>query len=110
MYKGKPEEPIVEGTAFVWLIHGGQEYADSRCRYVRECYDYEKLYSLDVLGVEDRGEKDPSAVYAEFQENITRREDGRYEASVPWIPGAVITNRNEVPSRRRLQIVNRKLD
>ena len=26
--------------------------------YMREVNDYEKLYSLDVLGVEDRGEND----------------------------------------------------
>ena len=77
--------------------------------YVREQSDYEQLYSLDVLGVEDRGEKDQSTVYVEFQENITRREDGRYEVAVPWLPGAVLSSTNEEPSRKRLHNVNRKL-
>ena len=38
---------------------GGDEYGSgSTCMYLREVSDYEKLYSLDVLGVEDRGEND----------------------------------------------------
>ena len=109
VYKGKSENPIVEGTTFGWVVHGGQDYADSRCMYVRDHNDYEQLYSLDVLGVEDRGEKDQSTIYAEFQESITRKEDGRYEVAVPWIPGAVLSNTNEEPSRKRLHNVNRKL-
>ncbi|CAB4003289.1 Hypothetical predicted protein, partial [Paramuricea clavata] len=55
--------------------------------FTREIYDYEQLYSLDVLGVEDRGENDQMQVLAEFRENITRQEDGRYQVSIPWIPG-----------------------
>ena len=77
--------------------------------YVCDHSDYEQLYSLDVLGVEDREEKDQSTIYAEFQESITRKEDGRYEVAVPWIPGAVLSNTNEEPTRKRLHNVNRKL-
>ena len=108
-HKGQPEDPIVEGTTFGWVVHGGKDYADTKCMYVRECSDYEKLYSLDVLGVEDRGEQDQADVHAEFQENITRKADGRYQVGVPWIPGALLSNTNEEPSRRRLYGVERKL-
>ncbi|CAB4026173.1 Hypothetical predicted protein, partial [Paramuricea clavata] len=59
-----------------------------------------------MMGVDDRGEKDQST---EFQESITRKEDGRYEVAAPWIPGAVLSNTNEEPSRKRLHNVNRKL-
>ncbi len=62
-----------------------------------------------MLGVEDRGEKDQSTVYAIFQENITRKKDGRYEVSVPWLLGAVLSSTNEEPSRKRLHNVNRTL-
>ena len=110
VYKGASEDPIVEGTTFRWVVHGGHDYADSKCMYVRERSDYEQLYSLDVLGVEDRGEKHQSTVYAEFQENITKKDDGRYEVAVPWLPGAVLSNTNEEPSRKRLHNVNRKLN
>ncbi|CAB3998689.1 Hypothetical predicted protein [Paramuricea clavata] len=77
--------------------------------FTREIYDYEQLYSLDVLGVEDRGENDQMQVLAEFRENITRQEDDRYQVSIPWIPGSKLTTTNEQPSRRRLFNVNKKL-
>ena len=109
VYKGQPEDPVVEGTTFVWVIHGGTDYSDIRCMYVKGVTEYERLYSLDVLGVEDRREDDPLTVYTEFQENINKRADGRYEVSVSWIPGAVLLNTNEEPSRRRLRGVERKL-
>ena len=57
-FEGHPEDPIVEGMTFEWVIHGGVEYTDNKCMYIKEASDYEKLYSLDVLGVEDRGEDD----------------------------------------------------
>lgn len=62
-----------------------------------------------MLGIEDRGENDSSAVLTEFKENIVVNSEGRYEVQVPWIPGAEISNTNEEPSRRRLQNVERKL-
>ena len=41
------------------MVHGGDEYGSgSICMYLREVSDYEKLYSLDVLGVEYHGEND----------------------------------------------------
>lgn len=33
--------------------------------YVKEASDYERLYSLDVLGVEDRGEDDQAVRHAQ---------------------------------------------
>ena len=72
--------------------------------------DYERLYSLDVLGVEDRGENDQLDVYAEFKENNSRKSDGRYEVNVPWIPGSQLSKTNETQSTQRLLRVERKLE
>ena len=59
VFKGKPGEPLVEETTLGWVVHGGDEYGSgSTCMYLREVSDYEKLYSLDVLGVEDHSEND----------------------------------------------------
>ena len=69
--KGEKDEPIVEGTSFGWLIAGGV-YANVNCLFTTESNDYERLYSLDVLGVEDRGENDQLDVMRELKENITR--------------------------------------
>ena len=110
MFKGKPGEPLVEETMFGWVVHGGDEYGSgSTCMYLREVSDYEKLYSLDVLGVEDRGENDQLDVLREFKESIVRREDGRYEVGFPWIPGATLPNTNETLTRKCLENVERKL-
>ena len=64
--------------------------------------DYERLYSLDVLGVEDRGENDQLDVYAEFKENISRKPDGRYQVNVPWIPDSQLSETSETQSRQHL--------
>ena len=55
------------------------ELSGSSCMYTKVVSDYEKLYSLDVLGVEDRGENNQFDVYKKFRENIVRQSDGRYE-------------------------------
>ena len=110
VFKGNPGEPLVEETTFGWVVHGGDEYtSDGVCMYLREVNDYEKLYSLDVLGVADRGENDQFDVLRDFKENIARRVDGRYEVSFPSIPGAELSSTNEVLSRKRLQNVERRL-
>lgn len=77
--------------------------------YLREVNDYEKLYSLDVLGIENRGENDQLDVLRDFKESVVRKDDGRYEVNFPWIPGAMLLNTNETLSRTRLQNVERKL-
>ena len=69
---------------------------------MREVNDYEKLYSLDLLGVEDRGENDQLDVLRDFKESVVRKQDGRYEVGFSWIPGATLTNTNEALSRKRL--------
>jgi len=69
----------------------------------------ERLYSQDVLGVEDRGDTD-SEILNEFKESITRKESGRYEIGFPWISGKRPSETNEQQSRKRLKYVNLKLD
>ena len=76
--------------------------------YTKKTSDYEKMYSLYVLGVEDRGENDQLDVCSEFRENIVKRSDGRYEVGVPWVSGAELSNTNEVASRERLEKTQEK--
>ena len=80
VFKGKPGEPLVEETMFGWVGHGGDKYGSgSTCMYLQEVSDYEKLHSLDVLGVKDRSENDQLDILCDFKESIVRREDRRYE-------------------------------
>ena len=76
IYKGEAGEPVVEGTTFGWIIHGG-DLANDECMYCRDVSDYHMLYSLDVLGVEDRGEDNQLDVNNEFNETIVRDKEGR---------------------------------
>ena len=52
---------------------------------MREVNDYEKLYSLDVLGVEDRKENDQLDVLRDFKESVVRKQDGRYEVGYVFL-------------------------
>ena len=92
--KGKKGEPIVEGTTFGYDIHGGNRTSDT-CMYVKDSKNFKRLYSLDILGVEGRGEDDLSDIHGEFNESIVESKDGRYEVKIPWVPGSRITDSNE---------------
>ncbi len=59
--------------------------------------------------MEDRGDTN-SEVLNEFKENISSKEDGRYEVRFPWISGKGLSETNEQQSRKRLQHMNRKLN
>ncbi len=108
--KGNNREPIVEGTTFGYIIHGGDQ-GSGTCMYAKDSKpDYERLYSLDVLGIEDRSENDPSDIHKEFVENIQVDTEGRYEVEIPWIPGSTVKETNELQSRKRLRNVERKLE
>ena len=97
IFKGNDGDPIVESSSFGWLIHGG-DIATNTCMFTRESSDYEKLYTLHILGVEDRGANDQLDVCEEFKEDFTRSEDGRYEVNIPWIPGQHLPSSNAKPT------------
>ena len=78
--------------------------------YVSDTKDYERLHSLDILGVEDRSENDPSEVHKEFIENICIDVPGKNEVGIPWIPCNTVTESNKIQSRKRLNNIERKLE
>ena len=80
--KGKKGEPIVEGTTFGYITHGGDRKSGT-CMHVKDSKDFEKLYSLDILGVDDRGEDNLSDIHKEFNDNIAKSNAGRYEVKYP---------------------------
>ena len=49
------------------------EYTDNKCMYIKEASNYEKLYSLNVLGVENRGD-DRLDVLSSFKASIKREQ------------------------------------
>ena len=70
--------------------------------------DYILLCSLDVLGLEDRPEGDQESVYREFKEQLTQRDDRRYQTSLPWKANHPELPTNYHMAKRRFQsLVNR---
>ena len=108
VFKGERGEPIIGGTKFGWVIHGG-DLCDTYAMFVGHGSDYEKLYSPDVLGVENSEEDDQLDMCREYRKNAKRDKTGRNEDNVPWIPGISLTSTKEGASRKRLDNVERKL-
>lgn len=67
---GLPGEPVAEKTKLGWTImSAGTEIDHTNMLLTQTSHvDYEELYRLDVLGLEDTPEHDQCAVYAEFRE------------------------------------------
>ena len=74
----KSREPIADETVFGWTVHGQESKANRSYFKSTTSEDYEQLYSLDVLGVENGKEFDQEEVKKEFLESIQRKKDGRY--------------------------------
>ena len=60
------------------------------------------MYTLDVLGVEDRKEFDQEEVRKDFLENSVQLIDGRYQVKMPWIDERIPSYTNAVQIKPRL--------
>jgi hypothetical protein len=72
--------------------------------------DYMQLCSLDVLGLKDRPEGDKTTVLEEFKEQLTWREDGKYETALPWKASHPKLPTNLNVARPRFQSLLKRLD
>ena len=106
---GKPGEPTADETVFGWTVHGEESKANQSYFTRTTSEDYEQLYSLDVLGVEEHKEFDQEEVKKEFLERIQRKKDGRYRVRMPWIEGRYPVSDNQIQSRARLNSLFRRM-
>ena len=106
---GKPGEPIADETVFRWTVHGEESKANQICFTRTTSEDYEQLYSLDVLVVEDRKEFDQEEMKKEFLESIQRKKDGRYRVRISWIEGRYPMSDNQIQSRACLNSLFRQI-
>ena len=72
--------------------------------------DYENLYRLDVLGLEEYPEHEQDIVYAQFKEQLRCDSPGWYETGLPWKLNHPPLPSNKQGSTRRLESLMRKLD
>ena len=71
--------------------------------------DYEKLRSLDVLGLENKPAGDQQAVYNECQEQLVRHPEVWYETGLLWNAGHPSLPNNRDGSSQRLSSLVKKL-
>ena len=83
---GAISEPVAEYTLFGWTIMSPGTETDLDKIFLAQMAssDYEDLYRMDVLGLEDKPYGDQSVVYEEFLEQLSRSPEGRYETGLPW--------------------------
>ena len=108
---GKLGEPIAELTQFGWTIMspGSESRLDNVYLTRSSSADYEKLCSLDVLGLADKPEGDQQPVYEEFKEQLIRNPEGWYETGLLWKGNHGALHNNKNGSLGRLSSLVRRL-
>ncbi len=84
---GRQGEPVAELTRFGWAIMAPGDEVDLTAGFlaVNTATDYDRLCTLDVLGLEDSPPGDQGEVYKEFREQLTRHPvEGWYETNLTW--------------------------
>ena len=80
---GKPGEPVAELTLFGWMMMSpGHELEYRKFLFARSSSsgDYERLCSLDVLGLESRSEQ--NLAHQEFKDQLERSPQGWYQTGL----------------------------
>ena len=108
---GKAGEPIAELTTLGWtMMSAGKEVGLTSAYLTRtSSADYEQLCSLDVLGLEDKADRNQQSVYEEFKEQLRQSAEGWYETGLLWKHGHEPLPNNKQGSLRRLGNLGKKL-
>ena len=82
---GKPGEPVGELTKFGWtIISPGSEVDAEHLFFAGSSrLDYDKLCSLDILGLGER-EVGNQSVFGEFAEQLEQKPEGFFETGLLW--------------------------
>ena len=109
---GLPGEPIAELTKLGWyIISPGKENDIANILFSQtSIHDYEKLCSLDCLGVSEKQDKPDDYVYEKFREQLGRGPGGYYETSLIWKENHPPLRNNEKSSLGRLNNLIRNLN
>ena len=100
---GRAGEPIAEKTLLGWTLMGnGNQSTNVAFLANTSKDDYKKLYSLDVLGLEENREGDNALIHQDFKEQLKRNDDGIYSTRMPWKPNHSLLPNNELQSIARL--------
>ncbi|XP_065058645.1 uncharacterized protein LOC135686359 [Rhopilema esculentum] len=107
---GKPGEPVAELTGFGWTIMSpGYEIESNNMFFAKSALaDFDKLCSLDVLGIQDKAEKD--IVIQDFKDQLERSPEGWYRTGLLWKSEIPDLPDNEQGSKSRLKRLVQRLE
>lgn len=88
-------EPVAEYTLFEWTT-----MSPKLAQTVSN--DYEQLYWMDILGLEDKPNGDESVFFQELLEKLSRSPEGWNETGLPWKGDPPLLPSNESGSLKRL--------
>jgi hypothetical protein len=79
----KMNDPVAELTKLGWILYSpGEEDELAHMNLIKSVNtDYEKLVSMDVLGIKDEQEEN---LVEEFGEQLVRKQDGSYVTGLLW--------------------------
>ena len=88
-------KPVAEYTLFGWTIMspGSETDLDKMVLAQTASNDYEELYRMDVLGLEDKPSGEQSVVYEEFLEQLSRSPEAQRVGTKLGFPGKGTTLR-----------------
>ena len=98
---GKQGESMAELTQFGWMMmSSGHELECRKFLFARSSSSegYERLCSLDILGLESRAERNP--VHQEFKDQLDRSREGWYQTGLIWKAGIRDLPSNESGSKQ----------
>ncbi|XP_070550016.1 uncharacterized protein [Ptychodera flava] len=108
------KDPGAEFTMLGWTISGRQSGRESQTEkqfFLRSSQEeFEKLCSLDVLGIKDIDIKESAAIHEEFKKQLTRAESGYYETKLPWKEDHIPLPTNKSLCTARLYSTTKRLE
>ena len=104
----KVNDPVAELTKLGWILYSpGEEDELAHMNLIKSVNtDYEKLVSMDVLGIKDEQEEN---LIEEFGEQLVRKQDGSYVTGLLWKAVKPKLDTNEARSKARLASTLKKL-
>ena len=105
-------DPGAEFTMLGWTMFGGKQNREQPAKnfLLHTGQDeFEKLCSLDVLGVTDPINKEVF-IHENFKQQLEKNDTGFYETKLPWKPHHIALPDNKELSLARLRSTTRKLE